>query len=132
MILIRVCRTGIIMQVSYGAPDTIFNSNRDRFPYFHRTLPSNAAVNIGTLRLMKEMNWRRAGLLSSADSSNGRVRISYCCTVALYNLKKTMKMIELAKTSATAIPRGIGKVHGSQVFVNLGNLLCMISFLALM
>ncbi len=66
------------MQVSYGAADTIFNNMRARFPFFHRTLPSYEAVNIGILELMRVMNWNTVALLSSADPTYSRVRNFYC------------------------------------------------------
>ena len=108
--LISLWAGTIIMQVSYGAADTIFNNNRHRFPFFHRTLPSNAAVNIGTLQLMKEMMWSRAGLLSSADPTNARVSTSYFDSYHDHEkLRKHWKWSNSLKHQQPTFPEGIKK-----------------------
>ena len=64
-------------QISYGAPDTRFNNNYQRYLHFFRTLPSYAAVNLAILKLMSQFNWERVALLSSEDKAYARVCHAY-------------------------------------------------------
>ncbi|XP_018086371.1 vomeronasal type-2 receptor 26 [Xenopus laevis] len=55
-------------QVSYGAVDPTF-SDRIRFPYFYRTVPSETARFKVVIQLIKMFGWNWVGIITSNDES---------------------------------------------------------------
>ncbi|XP_075423751.1 vomeronasal type-2 receptor 26-like [Ascaphus truei] len=59
-------------QISYGAMDSIFN-DRNSFPFFFRTVPSDRVQNAAIVQLLKHFGWTWVGIVTSVDDSNQRV-----------------------------------------------------------
>ena len=60
------------LQVSYGAKDPSL-TNRERYPFFYRTIPSEDLINTGRLQLLQTLGWFRIGMFSSTDHVYAKV-----------------------------------------------------------
>lgn len=59
------------MQVSFASSSIVLD-DRERFPYFFRTVPSDSLVAVGMAELIEYFNWTRA-LLITQDTAAFRL-----------------------------------------------------------
>ena len=65
----------LLLQVSYASSSETL-SNRERFPSFFRTVPSDARTVAGIVSVVEEFGWSRAAIITEDESPFKAVRIS--------------------------------------------------------
>jgi len=63
------------LQVSYASSSETL-SDRERFPSFFRTVPSDARTVVGMVKVVEEFEWRRAAIITEDESLFKAVRSS--------------------------------------------------------
>ncbi|XP_044180693.1 gamma-aminobutyric acid type B receptor subunit 2-like [Acropora millepora] len=64
-------KTWNLLMVSYGSTSPILQ-NREKYPLFYRTIPSDAACNKGLISLLKKFKWRQVGIIGKTDISHSQ------------------------------------------------------------
>lgn len=64
------------LQLSYGDTDPLL-SDRDKYPNFFRTVPSDSDYNPARLALLRHFNWSSVGTLFQDASQGGAARYGY-------------------------------------------------------
>lgn len=68
----------VTWQLSYGDTNPIL-SDRTKYPYFYRTVPSDMDFNLARIHLLEHFNWKRVGtLFQDASSRSSRHAFVSC------------------------------------------------------
>ncbi|XP_025087518.1 gamma-aminobutyric acid type B receptor subunit 2-like isoform X2 [Pomacea canaliculata] len=72
----EISREWGMFQLSYGDTDPLL-SDRDKYPNFFRTVPSDSDYNPARLALLRHFNWSSVGTLFQDASQGGAARYGY-------------------------------------------------------
>lgn len=64
-------KTWNLLMVSYGSTSAILQ-NREKYPLFYRTIPSDAACNKALISLLKKFKWRQVGIIGKTDINHSQ------------------------------------------------------------
>ncbi|XP_067655790.1 gamma-aminobutyric acid type B receptor subunit 2-like [Haliotis asinina] len=108
-----------MFQLSYADTNPLL-SERDKYPFFFRTVPSDSDFNPARLALLRNFNWTRVGTLFQFDPK-GSPKYNYAHNRLVSLLGKTNIQIDQEQSFAVDPEAALEKLKAEDIRIILGN-----------